>query len=87
MAVPSDRSKLEASSIHVGSVVTLENVDSGDKMTYVLGATAELDLYGDMDVMSMESPVGKAAVGKKEGDTIEIDIPDGKLRFKIVEVK
>ncbi len=81
-----DPSKMEPSKIHVGSVVTLKNLESGDQMTYVLGATAELDLY-DMDVMSMESPVGKAAVGKEKGDMIEIDIPDGKLRFEIVEVK
>ncbi|MBN2013468.1 transcription elongation factor GreA [candidate division KSB1 bacterium] len=82
-----DPDKVEHSVIHVGSKVTLQNVDTGSKMTCVLGSTAEFNLYDDMDVISMESPVGKAIVGKSEGDSIEVDIPSGKLKFKVIEVK
>ena len=81
-----DPDKIDTSVIHVGSKVTLENMDTGSKMTCVLGSTAEFDLY-EMDVISMESPVGKAIVGKSQGDTVEVDIPAGKLKFKVVEVK
>ncbi len=79
-----DPDKLKESAIHVGSTVTLENVKTGSTMTCVVGSTAEFNLYDDMDVISMESPVGKAIIGKSAGDEVVID---ENLAFKIVEVK
>ena len=37
--------------------------------------------------LSNESPVGKAIIGKKKGETVEVAAPRGKMKFKILEIK
>lgn len=37
--------------------------------------------------MSDESPIGKALIGKKVGDTVEVEIPDGTVTYKVLEIK
>lgn len=74
-----------SSKVKVGSKVTLRNLDKGNTMTGMIASTAELNLY-DMDVISLESPVGKSIIGKSTGETIEIDSPRGKLKYEILEI-
>ena len=81
-----DPNEMESNKAHVGSKVTLLNLDTGKTMAGILASTADVDLY-DMDVISLESPVGKLLIGKSVDDVIEVDIPSGKLRFKIIELK
>lgn len=75
-----------ATAIRVGSKVTLLNLNRGKKMTGIVASTAELNFY-DMDVISLESAVGKNILGKAVGDTIEIDGPAGKLKFEILAIE
>lgn len=74
-----------SSTIRVGSKVTLLNLNKGITMTGLVASTAELNFY-DMEVISLESAVGKNIIGKSVGDVIEIDIPTGKLKYEILEV-
>lgn len=71
--------------VHVGSTVYIR--EEGEKRSdkYIIVGAAEADPRNGM--ISNESPLGKAALGKKAGDEIEIDIPDGKLKFRITTVK
>lgn len=71
--------------VKVGSKVTLRNLSKGNTMTGLIASTAELNFY-DMDVISLESAVGKGILGKSAGDTIEIDSPKGKLKYEILEI-
>ncbi len=71
--------------VQVGSTVYIreEGEERSDK--YVIVGAAEADPRNGM--ISNESPIGKAALGKKAGDEIEINTPDGKLKFRITTVK
>lgn len=74
-----------SSKIRVGSKVTLLNINKGTTMKGLVASTAELNFY-DMDVISLESAVGKKILGKSAGDVFEIDAPSGQLKYKILEV-
>lgn len=82
-----DSNVVSSSNVHIGNRVTLKNLDTEDTMTCMLAASAELNVYDNIDIISLESPVGKAIVGKATGEIVEIDIPTGKLRFEILEIK
>lgn len=71
--------------VQVGSTVYIR--EDGEKRSdkYVIVGAAEADPRNGM--ISNESPIGKAALGKKAGEEIEIDTPDGKLKFRITTVK
>lgn len=72
-----------ASSIQVGCTVVLQN--DGKKVTYTIVGPVEADpLDGKI---SNESPIGKALLGKKKGDTVEIETPKGSTSYKIVDLK
>ncbi len=71
--------------VQVGSTVYIR--EEGEKRSdkYIIVGAAEADPRNGM--ISNESPIGKAALGKKAGEEIEIDTPDGKLKFRITTVK
>lgn len=66
-----------------GNTVVIENVEG--RKTYTIVSAMEADPKEGK--MSDISPIGMALLNKKVGDTIEIEIPDGKVSFKIVDVK
>ncbi len=70
-------------SIDFGSTVVLD--DGNQKMTFTLVGGYESDPM--QHKLSTYSPIGKAVVGKKRGDTVNVQTPSGERQFKIVEVK
>jgi transcription elongation factor GreA len=71
--------------VRVGSTVYIREEGESRSDKYVIVGAAEADPRNGM--ISNESPIGKAALGKKAGDDILIDTPDGKLKFRITTVK
>ena len=69
----------------VGSRVTLVETGSDEKIVYELVPTAEFNNF-DLDSVSVDSPVGKALIGKQVGDIVEITVPAGVLEYKVVEI-
>jgi transcription elongation factor GreA len=70
---------------HLGSTVVLQNITSGSKLTYVLVSAREAS--PTQGKLSVESPVGKAVMGRRAGDEIEVSAPSGSIRFKIEKVE
>jgi len=68
----------------IGSSVVLQNVSSGSKLTYLLVSAREA--RPNEGRLSIESPVGKAVVGRRAGDEIEVTAPSGAIRFRIESV-
>ena len=66
------------------SRVLLENVDSGDEVTYQLVGPDESDI--DQGKISITSPLGKAMIGKKPGDDVVLQAPGGKRVYEVVEI-
>ncbi|MEH6745520.1 MAG: transcription elongation factor GreA [Maribacter arcticus] len=79
-----DESQLDTSKVLVLSSVKLKNQNNGMEMTYKLVAESEADLKSGK--ISVNSPIGKGLLGKKVGDTAEITVPNGALKFEILEI-
>lgn len=66
----------------IGDTVTLKDLDSEDELQYTLVSSREVDpLHGKV---SNSSPVGKAIIGRSQGEIVEITVPAGRLRYQIV---
>jgi len=72
--VPKDRAGL-------GSEVTVENLESGEEVLYTLVIPELAD--GTKSFVSMASPVGKALMNRRVGDTVTITIPRGTLEYEV----
>jgi transcription elongation factor GreA len=70
--------------VTVGSKVRLRDVDAKKTVEYRIVGSAEAD--PDENKLSNESPVGKAILGRKKGETVEVSAPRGSLKFKILEI-
>ncbi len=79
-----DESQLDTSKVLVLSTVKLKNTANGMEMKYTLVSEKEADLKAGK--ISINSPIGKGLLGKKVGDLAEIQIPNGMIKFEIMEI-
>jgi len=81
-----DTDEVDTSVVSVGSVVRLRDVDAKETIEYHIVGSAEANPIENK--LSNESPVGKAIIGRKKGETVEVATPRGSmLKFKIMEIK
>jgi transcription elongation factor GreA len=71
--------------VSIGSRVKLRDVDAKETIEYRIVGSAEANPMENK--LSNESPVGKAIIGKKKGETVEVSAPRGALKFKIMDIK
>jgi len=69
----------------VGSTLRLKSLESGEELIYTIVGPREVDPARGR--ISSKSPVGKALLGRNQGDTIEVATPGGKQRYEIVRVE
>ena len=79
-----DESKLDSSKVLVHSMVKIKNLTNSATMKYKLVAQSEANLA--QGKISVDSPIGKGLLGKKLGDIAEIEIPNGNVKFEILEI-
>ena len=79
-----DESKLDSSKILIHSTVKIKNLINSAIMEYKLVAQSEANL--SQGKISVDSPIGKGLLGKKNGDIAEIAIPNGNVKFEILEI-
>ena len=79
-----DDSKLDTSKVMVLTKVRIKNRKTGQELTYTLVAENEADLKAGK--ISVTSPIGKGLLGKKIGDTAQIEVPSGKMEFEVLEI-
>ena len=79
-----DEAQLDADIVNVGSVVTLEMKGTGSLLKYKIVGSAETDPANNR--ISNESPVGKAVLGHRRGETVEVVTPGGVRFFLIREI-
>jgi len=79
-----DESQLDVSKILVLSKVKIKNQTNGMTMNYTLVADGEADLATGK--ISVNSPIGKGLLGKSLGDIAEIQVPNGVLKFEVLEI-
>jgi transcription elongation factor GreA len=71
--------------VSIGSRVKLKDIDADETVEYHIVGSAEADPGANK--LSNESPVGKAIIGHKKGETVEVSAPRGSLKFKILDIK
>ena len=76
--------KVETSAVNVGNTVKILDLEMGEEAEYKIVGTAEADSKANR--ISNESPVGKALLGKKKNDVVEVNAPQGRFKLKILKI-
>lgn len=84
-AVIIDESQIDSTIVTVGSTVKVYDTDFDEEVEYTIVGSAEADPYNGK--ISNESPVGKAFIGKQKDDEVEIQVPNGVVIYKILDIK
>ena len=83
-AVVVDESEIPSDIVSVGSKVKVKDFEFDEEVDYTIVGSAEADPMNFK--ISNESPVGKALIGRKIGEVVEVQIPDGVNKFEILEI-
>ncbi len=71
--------------VNIGLKVTVKDIDTGDKEVFSIVGATESDPFNGK--ISTESSVGKALIGKKKGESVAIEVPDGIINYKIMKIE
>ena len=80
-----DSKEIDTKTVQVGNLVKLLDLEFNEEVLYTIVGSTEVNL--EENKISNESPMGKALIGRKKGETIEVDAPAGIIKFKILAIK
>ena len=80
-----DESEIDTKTVQVGNIVKVHNEKIDKDATFTIVGSTEVNLAENK--ISNESPIGKALLGRKKGETVEAQAPDGVIKFKILAIK
>ena len=83
-AIVLDDSELSTDKIGVGNVVVVHNIEDGEETEYKIVSTAESDPIEGR--ISDDSPLGKALLGHRKGDSINVETPVGIVRYTVTGI-
>jgi transcription elongation factor GreA len=70
--------------VYVGATVDLKDEETGEELRYVMVSPPEADYA--QNKISIESPIGKALMGRREGDVVKILVPAGELIYQVLKI-
>lgn len=79
-----DESQIDDSKAYILSTVRVKNLTNNMEQSFTLVAAQEADL--SQGKISVSSPIGKGFLGKSKGDEVEVTVPAGTVKFKILEI-
>jgi len=79
-----DDKKIPTDSVAIGSKINLRDMQTNEKLSYLLVGFAEADPANHK--ISNESPVGRAILGKKPKDIVEVQTPEGTLKYRVISI-
>ncbi len=80
-----DVAKQTPNRVLFGTTVVLEDLDSGDEVTYTLVGEDEADIA--QSLLSVKSPVGRALIGKRVDDEVTVRVPAGTKQYEVREIR
>jgi transcription elongation factor GreA len=80
-----DKSELDLSKVRVLTTVTILNKKMDKEMKYTLVSPNEADFAAGK--ISVDSPIGQALMGREIGETVEVDVPAGKLELEVKNIE
>ncbi|NLH96988.1 MAG: transcription elongation factor GreA [Clostridiaceae bacterium] len=79
-----DEDDVSTEKVSIGSKVRLRDLDTKEESEFTIVGSTEANPAESK--ISNESPIGNALIGRKKGETVEVAVPDGILRFKILKI-
>lgn len=79
-----DESEIDTKTVQVGNIVNLYDEEFEEEVTYTIVGSTEVDLAKNR--ISNESPVGAALLGKKKNDIVEVKVPAGIVKYKVLSI-
>ncbi len=79
-----DEDEVKTDVVSLGSKVKIFDIEFDEEVEYLIVGSTEANPLKSK--ISNESPVGAALIGHKKGETVEVQVPDGVLKFKILEI-
>ena len=80
-----DESRIDTNKVQIMNTVKIKNKKNGAEMEYTIVSESEADLK--QKKISVYSPIAKGLLGAKEGDVVDIEVPNGTIPFEILEIK
>jgi transcription elongation factor GreA len=79
-----DSHNSDPNAVHIGSVITIKDLTENFEEEYTLVGASEAD--PNKNHISNESPVGKALMGARVGQTVDVTAPVGKIRLQVIKI-
>lgn len=79
-----DQSKIDTDTVQIMNKVRIKNKKNGAEMEYTIVSESEANLKEGK--ISVNSPIAQGLLGTKVGDEVEIEVPSGKIPFKVLDI-
>ncbi|KNF07829.1 transcription elongation factor GreA [Gottschalkia purinilytica] len=79
-----DEEEISIEVVSIGSKVTVKDIEFDEELQYTIVGSAEADPYEGK--ISNESPVGSALIGRKVNEIVEVQVPDGVIKYEILSI-
>ena len=79
-----DESEIDTKTVQVGNVVKVLDMEFEEEETYTIVGSTEVDL--SQNKISNESPIGKALLGAKKNQVVEVNAPAGIIKYKVLSI-
>ncbi len=79
-----DNEAMSKDEVLIGATVKLKDMESGEELEYTIVAEEEADFAANK--ISIQSPVGSGLINHKKGDLVEIHVPRGILKYKVLKI-
>ena len=79
-----DESEIDTKTVQVGNTVKVLDIEFDEEVSYTIVGSTEVDLAENK--ISNESPIGKALLGAKKNQTVEVQAPAGVMKYKILAI-
>ena len=79
-----DESEIDTKTVQVGNKVKILDIEYNEEIEYTIVGSTEVDL--SLNKISNESPIGSSLIGAKKNQTVEVNVPAGIMKYKILEI-
>ena len=80
-----DEAEIDTKTVQIGNLVKLLDIEFNEEVEYTIVGSTEVNLAENK--VSNVSPIGKALLGRKKGETVDVDAPAGIVQYKILAIK
>ena len=80
-----DEAEIDTKTVQIGNLVKLLDIEFNEEVEYTIVGSTEVNL--EENKVSNVSPIGKALLGRKKGETVDVEAPAGIVKYKILAIK